>query len=61
MAGGMNLASKYASEVDEKFHRESQAVMALNNHYKFTGVQTVNVYSVPVVAMQDYTRSGTSR
>ena len=61
MAGGMNLASKYASEVDEKFHKESQAVMALNNHYKFTGVQTVNVYSVPVVAMRDYTRSGTSR
>ena len=28
MAGGMNLASKYASEVDEKFHKESQAVMA---------------------------------
>ena len=25
MAGGMNLASKYAPEVDERFYRESQA------------------------------------
>ena len=61
MAGGMNLASKYAPEVDERFYRESQAVLALNNNYKFTGVQTVNVYSIPVVPMTDYKRSGANR
>ena len=56
-----NFASKYAKNVDERFHRESQAMLALNNDYKFTGVQTVQVYSLPVVAMQDYQRSGASR
>lgn len=61
MAGGMNLASKYAPEVDERFYRESQAVLALNNNYKFTGVQTVNVYSIPVVPMTDYQRTGSNR
>ena len=61
MAGGMNLASKYASQVDERFYRESQAMVALNNDYKFTGEKTVKVYSIPVVAMNDYTRSGSSR
>lgn len=58
---GINLASKYASEVDERFSRASQAMLALNNNYKFTGVQTVNVYSIPVVPMNDYSRSGSNR
>ncbi|MBQ9330792.1 MAG: N4-gp56 family major capsid protein [Oscillibacter sp.] len=57
----MNLASKYASKVDERFYRESQAALALNNDYQFSGVKTVNVYSVPTVPMRDYTRSGVSR
>ena len=61
MAGGTNLASKYAKNVDERFHRESQAQLALNNDHEFTGVQTVKVYSIPVVAMNDYQRSGAGR
>ena len=56
-----NYASVFSTKVDERFHRESQAAMALSNDYKFTGVKTVNVYSVPVVAMQDYTRTGANR
>lgn len=56
-----NLATRYAKQVDERFHRESQAMLALNNDYKFTGAQTVAVYSLPVVAMNDYQRSGTQR
>ena len=56
-----NLASRYAKQVDERFHRESQALLALNNDFKFTGVKTVNVYSIPTVAMRDYTRAGTER
>ena len=39
MAGGMNLASKYATKIDERFARASQAMLALNNDYKFTGVK----------------------
>ena len=61
MNGGMNLASKYAAKIDERFARASQAMLALNNDYKFTGVKTVNVYSIPVVAMNDYNRSGANR
>ena len=61
MAGGKNLASKYSTKVDERFHKESQAMMALNNDYEFTGVKTVNVYSIPVVAMTDYARNGANR
>ena len=56
-----NLAAKYASKVDERFTRESQAMLALNNDYKFTGVRTVNVYSIPTVPMVDYKRSGANR
>lgn len=61
MAGGMNLATKYSDKVDERFYRESQAMIALNNDYKFTGEKTVKVYSIPIVPMGDYTRSGGSR
>ena len=56
-----NLASKYAKKVDERFTRESQAMLALNTDYSFTGVRTVNVYSIPTVAMTDYNRSGDHR
>ncbi len=61
MAGGLNLATKYSTHVDERFTRESQAMMALNNDYDFTGVDTVKVYSIPVVPMGDYKRNGSSR
>lgn len=56
-----NLASKYAKKVDERFTRESQAMLALNTDYSFTGVRTVNVYSIPTVAMADYQRAGDHR
>lgn len=61
MPAGLNLASKYSPNVDERFYKESQAAMALNNDYEFTGVQTVKVYSIPVSTMTDYTKSGLSR
>ena len=61
MAGGINLATKYSDKVDERFYRESQAMVALNNDYKFTGEKTVKVYSIPIVPMNDYTRSGSNR
>lgn len=61
MPGGINLASKYSKVVDERFFRESQCMIALNNDYEFTGEKTVKVYSIPIVPMGDYTRSGLSR
>lgn len=61
MAEVRNLAAKYAKEIDERFTRESQASLALNSGYKFTGVRTVNVYSIPTAPMTDYSRSGSNR
>ena len=61
MSDNRNLASKYAKKVDERFSKESQAMLALKNEYSFTGVRTVNVYSIPTVAMSDYSRSGEHR
>ena len=57
----VNYASQYAKAVDERFYQVSQAAMALNNRYTFTGVKTVNVYSIPTVALNNYTRSGSNR
>ena len=56
-----NYAGVFSTKVDERFSRESQAAMALNNDYKFTGVKTVNLYTVPTVALQDYNRTGERR
>lgn len=61
MAGGQNLASTYSKAIDERFHKESQAMMALNNDYKFVGFKTVNVYSIPTVPLVDYARNGLNR
>lgn len=61
MAAGINLASKYSKNVDERFYKESQAMLALNNDYEFTGVQTVKVYSIPVAVMTNYAKSGNTR
>lgn len=61
MPGGQNLATKYSPVVDERFTRESQSMLALSNEYEFKGDKTVKVYSIPVVPMTDYTRSGVNR
>lgn len=57
----VNLATKYSNKVDERFTRDSQALMGTSNDYEFTGVATVNVYSIPTAAMNDYGRTGSSR
>lgn len=57
----MNLALKYSNKIDERFTRESQALMGTNKDYEFTGVNTVRVYQVDVVPLTDYTRSGANR
>lgn len=61
MPGGINLATRYSPNVDERFYRESQAMLALNNDYEFKGDKIVKVYSIPIVAMNDYVRSGSNR
>lgn len=57
----VNLASKYSNKVDERFKLKSLTEIAVNNEYDWTGVNAVNVYSIPTVAMTNYTRSGLAR
>lgn len=57
----VNLASKYSNKVDERFQKASQASLVTNHDYDFTGVKTVNVYSIPTVDMVDYAREGSNR
>lgn len=57
----VNLASKYEKKVDERFKLKSLTDAAVNHDYDWAGVDTINVYSVPTVAMNNYTKSGTSR
>lgn len=57
----VNLASKYEKKVDERFKLKSLTDSAVNHDYDWKGVDTITVYSIPTVAMNDYTKSGTSR
>lgn len=57
----ITYASKYSGKVDERFKLASVTRGAVNNEYDFVGVNAVNVYSIPTVALGDYTISGTSR
>lgn len=57
----VNLASKYSNKVVERFSQKSLTDKGLNKDYEWSGVATVTVYSVPTVAMGDYTRTGANR
>ena len=57
----MNYASKYSNKVDERFYRESQALVGTNKDYEWSGVKTVKVYQVDTVPLNDYRRSGANR
>lgn len=57
----VNYASKYSQQVDERFTLASFSNGVINNAFDWIGVETVNVYSIPTVELNDYTRSGSSR
>ena len=61
MSATINYASKYSPVVDDKFVLESLTEGMANNEYDWIGVSTVNVYSIPDVALGDYTTSGSNR
>ncbi len=61
MALGMNYAEKYSPIVDERFALGSLTGGMVNNEYEWIGVQTVNVYSIPTAAMNNYSLTGMSR
>lgn len=56
-----NLATKFSPKVDERFKLASLTQAAVNQNYDWTGVETVKVYSVDTVSMNNYTRSGANR
>ena len=61
MALGNNYAEKFSPLVDEAFYIASLTQGLTNNDYDWVGVNAVNVYSIPTVALDDYTMSGSSR
>lgn len=58
-----NYSSEVLDLIDERFYLESKTNAIVNNgiKFKFTGVNTVTIYNVDVVAENDYRRSGTMR
>lgn len=57
----VEYASKYSSKVDERFTLGSLTNGIVNSEYDWLGVSTVKVYSIPTVALGDYSLTGTSR
>ena len=57
----INLALKYEKKVDEAFKKASFTAPAVNNDYNFDGVDTIKIYRIPTVALNNYTRTGTNR
>ncbi|WP_243299137.1 N4-gp56 family major capsid protein [Bacillus litorisediminis] len=57
----VNLASKYEKKVDERFKLKSLTESAVNHEYSWDGVNSINIYSIPTVGMNDYTKSGLNR
>jgi N4-gp56 family major capsid protein len=57
----VNLASKYSSKIDERFTLKSLTEAAVNQSYDWEGVKTISVYSIPTVAMGNYSRTGLAR
>lgn len=59
--GVQNLAAKFSPKVSERLHSESVVGMVTNKNYDWVGVDTVKIYSVDSMTMNDYVRSGDNR
>lgn len=59
--GSVNLASKFATKVAERFSLGSLTDAYVGKDYDFSGVKSVKIYSVDVVDLSNYTRSGDNR
>lgn len=57
----IEYAAKYAGKVDERFALASKTANAVNNDYDWNGVDTVKVYTIPTVALGDYSMTGGNR
>ena len=57
----VNYASKYEKKIDERFKLKSLTEAGVNKDYTWVGVNSINVYSIPTVPLNDYTLTGTNR
>ena len=57
----INVANKYSTKLDERFHQKSVTDAFAGKDYDFVGVNAINVYSSDEGDFGDYTRSGSSR
>lgn len=57
----INLASKYASKVDERFKLKELTANGLNTDYNWEGVNTITVYGVNVPTLNNYSKTGANR
>ena len=57
----VNLASKYSTKVDERFKLASFTQSAVNTDYEWNGVNAITIYSIPTVAMGNYSKTGLAR
>lgn len=56
-----NLALKFSPKVSERLHSESIVGKVTNKNYDWAGVDTIKLYSVNTMTMNDYQRSGDNR
>lgn len=56
-----NLATKFSAKVSERLYSESIVGKVTNKNYDWVGVDTVKVYSVDTMTMNDYQRNGDNR
>lgn len=59
--GSVNLATKFSTKVAERFSMGSLTDAYAGKDYDFSGVKSIKIYSVDVVDLTDYTRSGGDR
>lgn len=59
--GSVNLATKFSTKVAERFSMGSLTDAYAGKDYDFSGVKSIKIYSIDVVELTDYTRSGSER
>lgn len=57
----INYAAKYSGKVAERFKLKSLTEVGINKDYEWSGVSTINVYSIPTIALSDYSLTGSAR
>ena len=57
----INLATKYANQVDEVIRKGALTGAGTNNDVNFVGARTVQVYSMETAPLNDYNASGSNR